>query len=148
MSIPDRIYTKDRPIFDRLKKLALADLYRVPVGTLPLNKRALDTLEEKLRVRTIGELVVLTRRDLLKQHNFGLKSLKQLDVYLAELGLVLGTRPDKVPNAAPAFVAEQQTFEWAKEAPAKSAREIELEVLLADATAMVAKMAAALQGGR
>lgn len=147
MAIADRIYVKDRPIFERLKCLSLADLYRVPVTTLPLNKRALDTLQAKLRTRTLGELVVLTTRDLMKQQNFGVKSLRQLEVYLAELGLGLNTRPAEVqqalavPSARPPLT-QPVLFETP---PEKTAREIELEGLLADATSMLAKMTQALK---
>ena len=147
--IPDRIYTKDRGLFDRLKKLSFADLYRTPVSTLPLNARALHVLEERLKVRTIGQLVTRTRFELLKQRNFGRKSLTQVEVYLRELRLSLGVNPAVVERALAPVVTEQQTFEWAAPpepaaAPTKTAREAELEALLADATAMVAKMAAAL----
>ena len=153
--IPDRIYTKDRVLFDRLKKLSLGDLYRTPVSTLPFNARALHVLEERLKVRTLGQLVTRTRFALLKQRNFGRKSLVQVEVYLKELGQSLGTNPTVVERA---FGMHQTTFDWVRPPPAvpvesvpvpeKSPREAELEALLADATAMVAKMAAALQGGR
>lgn len=98
---PTRIYEKDRPVFERLRKLPMHDLLQQPITLLPLAARASGYCE-KHNIATIGQLVACKKADLLKAKNMGRKTVAHVVAYLNELGLGLdGRLSATVPPALP-----------------------------------------------
>ena len=64
-----------------------------PVEELELSVRAYNCLKNA-SVETIGELVVKSEAEMLKTKNFGRKSLSEIKVLLAEMGLSFGMKID------------------------------------------------------
>lgn len=83
-----KVYTKDKPLFSRLKAMKKADLLKVPVSTVPFCVRTQNALN-RAKIGTLGELVVKRKFDLLKMQNLGRTSVAQLEAYLTELDLSL-----------------------------------------------------------
>ncbi len=88
-----------------------------------LLSRSVDELELSVRsgnclraakVRTIGDLVQKTEQEMLKQRNFGRKSLKEIEDILSEMGLRLGMDVSDilggVPRAAEGEEIEDEVF--------------------------------------
>jgi hypothetical protein len=67
---------------------ALKILLKRPVADLPLSKRAFTGLQLK-NIRNITELVQCAEPDLLEIRNFGRKSLNEIKIVLAKVGLSL-----------------------------------------------------------
>ena len=65
-------------------------LLKRPVADLPLSKRAFTGLQLK-NIRNIAELLECTEPDLLEIKNFGRKSLNEIKIVLAKVGLSLAT---------------------------------------------------------
>jgi len=96
---PIKIYEKDRPIFERLKKLPMQDLLKEPVAVLPLAVRAMNYCQ-KHNIQAIGQLSACKRAELLKARNLGRKTVAHIVAYLGELGLGLdGKLSAAVPSA-------------------------------------------------
>lgn len=64
------------------------------VGTLDLSVRARKVLA-RLEIRTIGELVLQTEKELLAAKHFGVINLSQVKQELAKCGLSLAEAPDR-----------------------------------------------------
>ncbi len=69
--------------------LHMRQLLKTKLVDMDLTVRALNCLKSA-EVKTLGELVVFNRNDLLKFRNFGKKSLTELDDLLANLNLSFG----------------------------------------------------------
>lgn len=69
--------------------LHMRQLLKSKLVDMDLSVRALNCLKSA-EVETLGELVVFNKTDLLKFHNFGKKSLTELDELLANLNLSFG----------------------------------------------------------
>lgn len=106
-SVATKIFVKDKPLFERLRRLQKADLLRVPVVTVPFCVRSQSAMK-RANINTLGDLVIKRRFDLLKMQNLGRRSVTQMEAYLLEVGLSLGTSPDAVREIlhAPEKVAE------------------------------------------
>lgn len=85
---PTKIYEKDRPIFDRLKRLPMQELLKEPVSALPLAVRAMGYCQKR-NIQTIGQLAACKRSELLRAKNLGRKTVAHIIAYLGELGLGL-----------------------------------------------------------
>lgn len=76
------------------------NLCHTSIDELELTSRATNAL--KLGdINTIGQLIELTRNDLLKMPNMGLKSFKEIFDRLSERGLSLGMDINKIPESKP-----------------------------------------------
>jgi DNA-directed RNA polymerase subunit alpha len=80
------------------------------VDELELSVRSSNCLRAA-KVRTLGELVQKTEQEMLKQRNFGRKSLKEIEDILVDMGLRFGMDVSEIyggaaPAAKPAEVAE------------------------------------------
>ena len=70
------------------------------VDELELSVRSYNCLKNA-NIRTIGELVIKTEVEMLKNKDFGRKSLNEIKEILSEMGLSLGMRDDDEESAAP-----------------------------------------------
>lgn len=122
--VTTKVYVKDRPLFARLKALSEEGLLATPVSTVPFSGRTAARLAQA-NIRTLGELVVKNKFELLKIQGLGHASLAQVEAYLGELGLGLEEAPPTEP-AEP------------------TSREAELTALLAEAKAVIEKLTGAL----
>jgi len=121
-----KIYTKDKQTFARLKSLKQQDLLKVPVTAVPFCVRAQNAFD-KTGIRTLGDLVVRTRFQLLKIQNMGRLSVDQAEAYLSELGLMLGTPP------------EQEAFEFDPIEVEPETPERPVEAVTADLATLIAE---------
>jgi DNA-directed RNA polymerase subunit alpha len=87
------------PPRDLITETINENLWRT-VDELELSVRAENCLRN-IKVTYIGELVQKTESDLMKTRGFGRKSLTEIANVLAEMGLVLGMKPDGWPGAKP-----------------------------------------------
>jgi DNA-directed RNA polymerase alpha subunit len=74
-------------VYDQIDKV----LYDTPVWDIELTVRSASALKNQ-NLRTLGEVVQKTRREMLDIHNFGKKSLIELEGELAKYGLRLGMK--------------------------------------------------------
>lgn len=68
---------------------ARAALLREPVSALGLSTRA-NTILRRARIQTVGDLVQLMPRDLLKEQHCGPGTVSEIESKLSPLGLLLG----------------------------------------------------------
>ncbi|MDD5645211.1 MAG: DNA-directed RNA polymerase subunit alpha [bacterium] len=69
----------------------------MPISEIELSVRSTNCLRNA-DINTIGELVSMTETDLLKQRNFGKKSLNEIKAVLKSLNLSLGMKLEKEPE--------------------------------------------------
>jgi len=74
-------------VYDQIDKV----LYDTPVWDIELTVRSASALRNQ-NLRTLGEVVQKTRREILDIRNFGKKSLTELEGGLAKYGLRLGMK--------------------------------------------------------
>jgi hypothetical protein len=67
----------------------LATILNMPIQELGLSIRASHCLES-VKTETVGQLVKMTEADLLKIHNLGVTTLREIKKKLADIGLSLG----------------------------------------------------------
>lgn len=108
MAVALKVFTKDKPLFSRLKNMEPAALREVPVETVPFTPRALAGMS-RAGIITLGDLEGKTRLDLLKIRGLGLKAAAQVEFYMGELGLKLRTSNQPAPEPArPTTVRERE----------------------------------------
>lgn len=125
MAVALKVFTKDKPLFSRLKNMDRGALLALPVKAVPFASRALGCMEAA-NIVTIGELTRKSRFDLLKFRGFGRKAADQVEFYLSELGLELASGRSERPETPPQ--------------PSSTARERELEVALRQAQAALRRV--------
>ena len=126
MSVALKVFTKDKPLFSRLKNLDRGVLIEMNVEVVPFANRALGGMA-KAGIVSIGDLLGKSRFDLLKIPGVGRKAVDQIEFYLSELGLHLAPTPMDKPLRLP-------------EEKRKTARELELEAALREAKATIARL--------
>lgn len=70
-------------------KAELRKLLETPIGEIELSVRAANCITSA-NIKTIGDLVQKTESEMLKQRNFGKKSLNEIKTILEGMGLTLG----------------------------------------------------------
>jgi len=81
---------ENKELFEKLK---------LPVSELELSVRSGNCLRE-VRIKTIGELVTKTEKEMLQYRNFGKKSLQEIEEIIKEMGLSLGMEIPKESKKA------------------------------------------------
>jgi len=113
-----KIYTKDKPLFAHLKALPMEKLLETPVHVVPFGNRAQGVFDRR-GVKTLGDLVKMSRFELLKIQNLGRTTISVIECYLEELGLFLGAptlpqlplfRPPEPPPPPPEPTKEQKVL--------------------------------------
>ena len=85
----DESKIKDEPEVEEEAEPLNENLYR-SVSELELSVRSINCLQNA-KIETIGDLVQKSEPEMLKTKNFGRKSLNEIKVILADMGLSLGT---------------------------------------------------------
>ncbi|MED5515505.1 MAG: DNA-directed RNA polymerase subunit alpha C-terminal domain-containing protein, partial [SAR324 cluster bacterium] len=88
----DESKIKDEPEVEEEAEPLNENLYR-SVSELELSVRSINCLQNA-KIETIGDLVQKSEPEMLKTKNFGRKSLNEIKVILADMGLSLGTSLD------------------------------------------------------
>lgn len=111
LRIRERLIHRMEPPISPTIATGLANVLDRSVESLELKVRAANCLRN-LEIQYIGELIQKTESDLLRNHNFGSKSLMEIKTKLAELGLCLNMYyiddwqpPHKRPSADSRFKA-------------------------------------------
>lgn len=127
MGVALKVFTKDKPLFSRLKNMERDVLLGMNVEVIPFASRALGGMA-KAGIVSIGDLLGKSRFDLLKIPGVGRKAADQIEFYLSELGLHLAPTP--LGWVVQPFGEEKR----------KTARELELETALREAKATIKRL--------
>lgn len=88
----------------------LEEAYAMPIEALDFSVRSYNCLKRQ-EIHTVGELAECTESDLLDIRNFGQKSIDEVKVKLAQLGLALKDSPDDFdPSTIEGFDPETGDF--------------------------------------
>lgn len=64
-------------------------LLNTPIKATPFSTRTYNALFYRGEIHTIGELILWSKRDLMRLRNFGQKSLQEVEEFLNDKGLVI-----------------------------------------------------------
>ena len=99
-------------------------ILRTPVTDFELSVRSRNCLQ-KMKIETLGDLILKTESELLSYKNFGETSLQEIKAILASRGLRLGMRPEDALSYAPPEEAAPVVPPEATEGDSKLARPVD-----------------------
>lgn len=154
-NVTTKVYTKDRPLFARLKALPREQLLAVTVSGVPFCARVQNCLRRE-NILTLGLLTSKTSFDLLKLPGMGRAGLAQTEAYLAELGLALKPnekallvnvladedKPVERPSLLDALLEESAQLEDSK--PSSEDKAAQMAAVLKEVQAVLLKVQAVL----